>query len=221
MISEQDLQRATLALRVATNLVNTAPVAKNHVNVIKMAVTATTSELIQGSCLDQLQEFFRAAAKQKIVDKVAVSTLQDLVSLKSQQSALCLAIVVVGDSQHSGCKTSFSALANDSAPKKQITGLLCLGEYGKLVDLSKEAEIFNLIQKYFSNANEEVRQAASISLGKITIGNPKFFLDKVFNLVTKSEAKQKYLFLNTIREIILNDSDCLKDYIKPMRDLLI
>lgn len=39
--------------------------------------------------------------------------------------------------------------------------------------------------------------------------------------MTKSEAKQKYLFLNTIREIILNDSDCLKDYIKPMRDLLI
>ena len=39
--------------------------------------------------------------------------------------------------------------------------------------------------------------------------------------MTKSEAKQKYLFLNTIREIILNDSDCLKDYIKPMQDLLI
>jgi hypothetical protein len=73
-----------------------------------------------------------------------------------------------------------------------------------------------LIQKYFSSASEEVRQAASISLGKITIGNPKFFLDKVFALVTKSEPKQKYLFLNTIREIILNDSDCLKDYIKPM-----
>jgi len=84
MISEQDLQRATLALRVATNLVKTAPVAKNHVAVIKMAVAATTSELIQGSCLDQLQEFFRAAAQQKIVDKMAVATLQDLVSLKSQ-----------------------------------------------------------------------------------------------------------------------------------------
>jgi len=128
---------------------------------------------------------------------------------------------VVGDPQHSGCKAQFLALAKDSAAKKQITGLLCLGEFGKLVDLSKEAEIFDLIQKYFSNANEEVRQAASISLGKITIGNPKFFLDKVFTLVTKSEAKQKYLFLNTIREIILNDSDCLKDYIKPMQELLI
>jgi len=57
-------------------------------------------------------------------------------------------------------------------------------------------------------------------LGKITIGNPEFFLKKVFNLVTNSDAKQKYLFLNTIREIILNDSQCLKDYIHPMQELL-
>lgn len=76
-----------------------------------------------------------------------------------------------------------------------------------------------MLQDYFGSQNEQVRQAASISLGKITIGNPKFFLDKVFQLVTKSEAKQKYLFLNTLREIILNDSNCLKDYIKPMIEL--
>lgn len=78
-----------------------------------------------------------------------------------------------------------------------------------------------MIQDYFNNTNEQVRQAASISLGKITIGNPKFFLDKVFTLVTKSETKQKYLFLNTLREIILYDSACLKDYIKPMQELFV
>lgn len=37
-----------------------------------------------------------------------------------------------------------------------------------------------MLQDYFGSQNENVRQAASISLGKITIGNPKFFLDKVF-----------------------------------------
>ena len=76
-----------------------------------------------------------------------------------------------------------------------------------------------MIQDYFGSQNEQVRQAASISLGKLTIGNPKFFLDKVFQQVTKSDTKQKYLFLNTLREIILHDSDCLKVYIKPMQDL--
>ena len=91
-----------------------------------------------------------------------------------------------------------------------------MGEYGKLMDMSKELSVLQMIQNYISSTNENVRQAASISLGKITIGNPKFYLDKVFELVTKSEAKQKYLFLNTLREIILNDSACLKDYLKPM-----
>jgi len=110
-------------------------------------------------------------------------------------------------------------LAKDQDQKRQIQGSLCLGELGKLVDMSKDADTFNLIQSYFGSQHEQVRQAASISMGKITIGNPKFFLDKVFSLVTKSEAKQKYLFLNTLREIILNDSNCLKDYIKPMQDL--
>jgi hypothetical protein len=35
-----------------------------------------------------------------------------------------------------------------------------------------------------------------------------------------SEAKQKYLFLNTIREIILNDSDCLKNDVDKVTELL-
>lgn len=67
-----------------------------------------------------------------------------------------------------------------------------------------------MIQKSFEHQNEEVRQAASISLGKLTIGNSAFFLDKVLALVRNSSAQQKYLFLNTIREIIIHNSECLK-----------
>lgn len=141
-------------------------------------------------------------------------------SLKTQQSALCLAIVVVNDPTHQAFKSQFYTLASAADVKSQITGALCLGEYGKLVDLSGDKAVFALIQNYFSSESEEVRQAASISLGKLTIGNPKFFLDKVVELVSKSEPKKKYLFLNTIREIILNDSECLRDYITPMQDLL-
>lgn len=50
MICENDLQRATLALKVATNLIQIAPAAQNHVSVLTAAVNATASELIQGSC---------------------------------------------------------------------------------------------------------------------------------------------------------------------------
>jgi len=66
-----------------------------------------------------------------------------------------------------------------------------------------------------------VRTAASISLGNISIGNPNFFLPRVFELVDKSNPQEKYLFLNTIREIILHNSKCLKMYLDKLLPLLI
>ena len=65
-----------------------------------------------------------------------------------------------------------------------------------------------------------MRIAASICLGNVAIGNPNFFLDKVFSLVKQSKDAQKYLFLNTIREIIVHDSECLNMYLDPLIELL-
>ena len=105
-------------------------------------------------------------------------------------------------------------------PQHQIVGALCLGQYGKLVDLSKEAKIIPTVQGLFKSSEDNVRIAASICLGNVAIGNPDFFLDKVFTLVKQSSEVQKYLFLNTIREIILHDSKCLEMYLDQLIDLL-
>lgn len=72
----------------------------------------------------------------------------------------------------------------------------------------------------FGHQNEQVRQAASISLGNISIGNPEFFLQKVFALVDSSHDKQKYLFLNTVREIIITNAKCLEKYLPRLLPLL-
>lgn len=42
------------------------------------------------------------------------------------------------------------------------------------------------VSALFKVHNEEVKTAASISLGNLSIGNPDFFLPKVFDLVDKS-----------------------------------
>lgn len=138
-----------------------------------------------------------------------MAKLLDQVTIKSQHSALCLAIVVATDSQYAPMKADFIKMSSGADVKQNISGLLCLGEYGKLNDLSKD-NVLDLIQKSFDHSNEEVRQAASISLGKLTIGNAAFFLDKVLSLVKNSSAQKKYLFLNTIREIIIHNSVCLR-----------
>jgi hypothetical protein len=66
-----------------------------------------------------------------------------------------------------------------------------------------------------------VRTAASICLGNLSVGNPDFFLEKVFKLVDAAEHNEKYLFLNTIREIILHNPKCLKPFILKLLPLLI
>lgn len=64
------------------------------------------------------------------------------------------------------------------------------------------AELFNREQK-------NIKDAAAISLGTISIGNPSFFLGKVFQMIDNSDATQKYMFLSTIREIITNKPESL------------
>ena len=77
------------------------------------------------------------------------------------------------------------------------------------------------MQALFKVQNEDVRTAASICLGNISIGNPDFFLQRVFALVDQSDVQEKYLFLNTIREIIIHNSKCLQLYLHKLLPLLI
>ena len=57
-------------------------------------------------------------------------------------------------------------------------------------------------------------------MGNVSIGNAEHFLGRVFELVQDSQEAQKYLFLNTIREIIIADSQCLEAYIFQLTELL-
>ena len=98
---------------------------------------------------------------------------------------------------------------------------LAIGEYGKLVDLSGKANLINNISDLFKDQDEQTRIAASISIGNISVGNPDFFLGNVFNLVDAADSSQKYLFLNTIREIIIHNAKCLRPFINKLLPLLI
>lgn len=61
-----------------------------------------------------------------------------------------------------------------------------MGELGRITDLSKSSKIIEIPAGLFINNVEEVRLAGSIALGSMTVGNPDFFLDKVFELLDKS-----------------------------------
>lgn len=220
-ITDHDMSRTYLALKVASNLVKSSGVSALHSMTVKAAIKSVSNDQVTGSSLDALIEFFTLCAKNHIIDNVTVQSIMDTVSLKSQQSALLLALIAKGDSEHQTLKNQFFSLVNETQAKYQIIGALCLGEYGKLVDLSTEKGLFEKIQSFFNSSSEEVRHAASISLGKITIGNSYFFLNKVMEMINNSDSKHKYLFLNTIREIILNNSEALQNDVEVLAELLL
>ena len=70
----------------------------------------------------------------------------------------------------------------------------------------------------FDHEQADVRLAASIALGNVTVGNPNAFLDQVFNLIN-SENTKKYLFLSTLREIIIENPKCLVMHLERVVDL--
>jgi hypothetical protein len=87
--------------------------------------------------------------------------------------------------------------------------------------LSSLNDIFGRVSQLFKAHDEAVRTAASVCLGNLSVGNPDFFLEKVFKLVDAAQSNEKYLFLNTIREIIIHNPKCLKPFIPKLLPLLI
>lgn len=68
----------------------------------------------------------------------------------------------------------------------KVKATLCLGEIGIFKDLSQIKDVIVTISSLFEDANDQVRQAAAISLGSVSIGNTGFFLDQVFKLIESS-----------------------------------
>ena len=63
--------------------------------------------------------------------------------------------------------------------------------------------------------------AASFMLGGVVIGNPTFFIDKLFNFIEKSTSKEKQYYLNAIRMIIITNPECLKGNIGELGELFL
>jgi hypothetical protein len=84
------------------------------------------------------------------------------------------------------------------------------GECGALIDQSGNAGIVDTIHELFKTNNSKVRQAGAIALGDITVGNTTFFLAKVLSqMQVASQTIEKQMFLITLKEIIINNPNCL------------
>ena len=62
-----------------------------------MAITASSSELIQGQVKETIKNFFKEAAIAGVLQNDATQMLLNFVNLKSQGAAACLAISIANN----------------------------------------------------------------------------------------------------------------------------
>lgn len=186
-ITDADLQSTALALKVASQCLLITPQANEVQDVIDKSTLLSNSQLIQGSALVQLLNFFAACSNAGVVKDQTVTSLSNFVSLSTQASAMCLAAVALRSAKKQQLLNDFIAKVKDSNTQKQVVGALCLGEFGKHQDVSGISGIIDMVANLFKGQHEDVRTAGSICLGNISVGNTDFFLKKVFALVDQSQ----------------------------------
>ncbi|KAK1378679.1 hypothetical protein POM88_025423 [Heracleum sosnowskyi] len=96
---------------------------------------------------------------------------QALLSSAQRVAVLCLA---AGDHKCSFTVKMLAAMLttdSNAYSENQHLSLLCLGEIGRMKDLSSHANIENIVSGYFQSPFEEINSAASYALGNIAVGN--------------------------------------------------
>jgi len=79
--------------------------------------------------------------------------------------------------------------------------LLALGEIGQQVNLSEYENLEAVIMSAFLANNEDVKSAASFSLGRLCIGNLPYYLPGMLKQI-ENQTKAHYLLLHSLKETI-------------------
>ncbi|PFH48269.1 hypothetical protein AMATHDRAFT_65821 [Amanita thiersii Skay4041] len=97
-----------------------------------------------------------------------------------------------------------------------VLSLLIVGELGRFIDMSPQADIFTHAIEHFSADSEAVRSAAAFAAGNIAIGNLHQFLPVIVKLV-ENDPKKRLLSLYALKEVVTH---CSQAQLESIADLL-
>ncbi|WVF66132.1 hypothetical protein IAT40_000871 [Kwoniella sp. CBS 6097] len=100
------------------------------------------------------------------------------------------------------------AIKSDKATEPDVyLALLCIGEIGRLTDLSTTPDLLDKVLSFFSSDSEEVRSAAAFAAGNLAVGAPKVFLPAITkNIGSAATEGSRLLLLHALKEVILHSS---------------
>ncbi|XP_076630986.1 cullin-associated and neddylation-dissociated 1 isoform X1 [Colletes latitarsis] len=214
LLNETDLHIAQLTLNLLTTIAKLHPVALTRVsdNILPEILVLVKSPLLQGVALNSMLEFFQALVQADIPDlgyRELLSMLIASVSLSVLHKqayhslAKCAAALTITWHQEAQAVVEqfLKDVQNPQSDAQHIFALLVIGEIGRHVDLSGIASLKHIILNSFSSHSEEVKSAASYTLGNIAVGNLPEYLPFILKEI-EAQPKRQYLLLHSLKEII-------------------
>ncbi|OWT40724.1 tip120-family protein [Cryptococcus neoformans Bt1] len=176
--------------------------------------------------VDALAEFFTAYAASLNSPERAVQLVQELSNnLGSGKrdslpdatnggtaawgtTAKCVGGVIKGEIVSAG---ESLALFEDVVKGKNVKetdaylALLCIGEIGRIVNLSTKTDLFEIILSFFKHDSEEVRSAAAFAAGNLAVGAPAVYVPAIITRISAAkDESERLLLLHAIKEVILH-----------------
>ena len=226
LISDNDLHLAQNALAVLESLLKkNITLNDNIINTLLNSMnTLAISPLLHGNPLNLLNNAYKALV---VNTKYPAQRLVEMLygKLNQQRKALeitaqCIAAIINSGNQAYVQTFLGECLQNIKKEHEDNNiSVLCIGEIGKMHDLSTIQGLTQALISLFSRKSEDTRICASIALGKIAIGNLERFLPVIFTEF--SVENHRYLLLNSIEEVITFKSERMAPYIGQILPVLL
>jgi cullin-associated NEDD8-dissociated protein 1 len=244
LISDNDLHIAQNVLALLCTVMNVNPSIMEviKVSILPNIMVLLLSSLLQGNALNAVANFFSKLVKldqpglkfdnifQMLVSHVQGSQMEKMQSSPSvlhkqafQSLSRCLAVICQAVPENT--RPVVEKFMNDiqstqtEEPLKHLA-LFTIGEIGKNNDLSGIDSLHKRIIELFGSSSEEIRSAASYSLGSVCSGNLANYLPFVL-LEIQNSVKIQYLLLHSLKEIISNTTyEQLNPHVTVIWDVL-
>lgn len=225
LITESDLHLSQYALAVVEVLLEKKALLSEDIinNILANMKTLSVSSLVQGNVLQNLTSAYKAIIVN--LNYSPDSLIQHLenklnFSRKSLEiTAKCIASVCGTQNKAFISKYLNNCMDSIKNNAEDINlAALCIGEIGINNDLSSVPRIAESLIELFDSKVEDTKTCASISLGKIAVGNLERFLPVIFSEF--SVENHKYLLLNSIEEVISFKSEHMAPYIGQILPVL-
>ncbi|KAG9510927.1 Cullin-associated NEDD8-dissociated protein 1, partial [Fragariocoptes setiger] len=238
LINESDLHVSQLTLNILTSIIRThkafLPIVPQ--TILPEALQLIRSPLLQGAALKSMLQFFSAIVQNSFpgLDHNALYTRliepiykgMALHKQAYQSTAKAVAAISVNDTNRA-FQTVRQIITDIRVYKDKETihslGLLIIGEIGKSIDLGSVENLCQTILDAFGSPHEDVKSAASYSLGSVAVGNLHQFLPLIMTEI-EARNRRQYLLLHSLREVItcgFVDRQVVDLHLEPIWDLLL